>query len=73
MNYEQKGNLCPHLGWSGIESRDVEADISSTASASNRTWTLSEPGLYLVSHLWTCWQEWLSKPAAYDLQGHITC
>jgi len=51
MNYEQKGNLCPHLGWSGIESRDVEADISSTASASNRTWTLSEPGLYLVSHL----------------------
>ena len=58
--------------------RDVEAAISSTASAStpiasastpiastsNRTWALS--------HLWTCWQAWLSKPAAYDLQGHIT-
>jgi len=49
----------------------VEAAISSTASAStpiasasNRAWTLS--------HLWTCWQAWLWKPAAYDLQGHIT-
>ena len=31
---------------------------------SNRAWALS--------HLWTCWQAWLSKPAAYDLQGHIT-
>jgi len=29
-----------------------------------RAWTLS--------HLWTCWQAWLSKPTAYDLQGHIT-
>jgi len=44
------------------QTRDVEAAISLTASASNRTWTLS--------HLWTCWQAWLSKPAAYDLQGH---
>jgi len=49
----------------------VEVAISSTASAStpiasasNRAWTLS--------HLWTCWQAWLWKPAAYDLQGHIT-
>jgi len=25
-----------------------------------------------LSHLWTCWQAWLSKPAAYDWQGHIT-
>jgi len=31
---------------------------------SNRAWALS--------HLWTWWQAWLSKPAAYDLQGHIT-
>jgi len=31
---------------------------------SNRAWALS--------HLWICWQAWLSKPAAYDLQGHIT-
>jgi len=31
---------------------------------SNRAWALS--------HLWTCWQAWLSKPATYDLQGHIT-
>jgi len=41
----------------------------------------TEPGLYqsldssrawTLSHLWTCWQAWLSKPAAYDLQWHIT-
>jgi len=42
-------------------SRDVEAAISSTAStpiasastasASNRTWTLTEPGLYLIYEL----------------------
>jgi len=38
--------------------RDVEAAISSTASAptpiasaSNRTWTLTEPGLYLIYEL----------------------
>jgi len=31
---------------------------------SNKAWTLS--------HLWICWQAWLSKPEAYDLQGHIT-
>ena len=31
---------------------------------SNRAWALS--------HLWTCWQAWLSKTAAYDLQGHIS-
>ena len=31
---------------------------------SNRAWALS--------HLWTCWQAWPSKPAAYDLQGHNT-
>jgi len=46
-----------------------------------RAWTLTEPGLYqsldsnrtwTLSHLWTCWQAWLSKPAAYDLQGHIS-
>jgi len=30
----------------------------------NRAWALS--------HLLTYWQAWLSKPAAYDLQGHIT-
>ena len=39
-----------------IISRDVEAAISSTAStpiasASNRTWTLTEPGLYLIYEL----------------------
>jgi len=51
-----------------VQSRDVEAAISSTASApnasasaSNRAWTLSESG-----------QAWLSKPAAYELQGHNT-
>jgi len=93
-----------------IQIRDVEAAISSTASASTpiasasnrawtvserglyqsldfiRAWTLSEPGLYQsldfirawtltepgLSHLWTCWQAWLSKPAAYDLQRQIT-
>jgi len=32
---------------------------------SNRAWALS--------HLWSCWQAWLSKPVAYDLQGHTTC
>jgi len=42
-----------------LVARDAEAAISSTASAStpiasasNRAWTLS--------HLWTCWQAWLS-------------
>jgi len=46
--------------------RDVEAAISSTvsSSASNRAWALF--------HLWTCWQAWLSKPSACDLQAHIT-
>jgi len=41
-----------------ITARDVEAAISSTASASthiasasNRTWTLTEPGLYLIYEL----------------------
>ena len=34
-----------------IWTRDVEAAISSTASASNRTWTLSEPGLHLIYEL----------------------
>jgi len=52
-----------------VQPRDVGAAISSTASTriastSNRAWTLS--------HLWTCWLAWLSKQAAYDLQGHIT-
>jgi len=31
--------------------RDVEAAISSTASASNRAWALSKPGLYLIYQL----------------------
>jgi len=47
----------------GARARDVEAAISSTASAStpiasastasasNRTWTLTEPGLYLICEL----------------------
>ena len=41
-----------------LKTRDVEAAISSTAStpiasasASNRTWTLTEPGLYLIYEL----------------------
>jgi len=34
-----------------FSARDVEAAISSTASASNRTWTLTEPGLYLIYEL----------------------
>jgi len=50
-----------------ITIRDVEAAISSTVYtpiASNRAWT--------PSHRWTCWQALLSKPAAYDLQEHVT-
>jgi len=46
-------SLCPF-------GRDVEAAISSTASAStpiasapNRTWTRTEPGLYLIYELLT--------------------
>ena len=42
----------------GVVRRDVEEAISSTASAStpiafasNRTWTLTEPGLYLIYEL----------------------
>jgi len=49
--------------YSSVLTRDVEAAISSTASAStpiasastasasNRTWTLTEPGLYLIYEL----------------------
>ena len=51
--------------WPCFDNRDVEAAISSTASAStpiasassasasasNRTWTLTEPGLYLIYEL----------------------
>jgi len=49
----EQANLC-------VATRDVEAAISSTASAStpiasasasNRTWTLTEPGLYLIYEL----------------------
>ena len=51
------------LTLTGVGSRHVEAAISSaasapiasasasTASASNRTWTLTEPGLYLIYEL----------------------
>ena len=46
------------LTLTGVGSRDVEAAISTTAStstpiasASNRTWTLTEPGLYLIYEL----------------------
>jgi len=49
------------LTLTGVGSRDVEAAISSAASApiasasastaSNRTWTLTEPGLYLIYEL----------------------
>ena len=45
-------------GFTRTDTRDVEAAISSTASASastisasNRTWTLTEPGLYLIYEL----------------------
>jgi len=58
--------LCPHfrrietfgdaLAPAGVTPRDVEAAISSTAStpiasASNRIWTLTELGLYLIYEL----------------------
>jgi len=35
----------------GKQTRDVEAAISSTDSASSRTWTLTEPELYLIYEL----------------------
>ena len=54
-------NPVPYFSKHSIQSRDVEAAISSTASAStpiasastasNRTWTLTEPGLYLIYEL----------------------
>ena len=50
--------LQSHIQRNSEASRDVEAAISSTASAStpiasasNRTWTLTEPGLYLIYEL----------------------
>jgi len=64
----------------GLASSDLKAAISSIApasastpiaSASNRA-QLDSNKAWTLSHLWTCWQAWLSKPAAYDLQGHIT-
>jgi len=54
-----------------VVTRDMEAAISSTASASTPIASASKSA-WTLSHLWTCWQAWLSKPAADNLQGHIT-